>query len=122
MLPPQRLFGYSEVPTPIHPFWDGLVKEKVFSDRGLNIAVLNVRRIISHSCDGVFFPREILALAYSGELVQSIGIVASLRSDVVVFRCLANFAPPLIHELIPARHPEPADPSPLFPPFLAEYP
>jgi hypothetical protein len=96
VLPPQRLFGYSEVPSSIHPCWDGLVKEKVLSDRGLDIAIRDVRRIISHSCDGVFFLREILALAYSGELARRIGIVASLRSDVVVFRRLANFAPPLI--------------------------
>ena len=96
MLPPQRLLGYSEVPPSIHPFWDGLVKEKVLSDRGLNIAIRDVRRIICHFCDGVFFPREILALTYSGELARLVGIVASLRSDVVIFSCLANFAPLLM--------------------------
>jgi hypothetical protein len=96
MLPPQRLLGYSEVPPSIHPFWDGLVKEKVLSDRGLDIAIRDVRRIISYSCDGVFFPREILALAYSGELARRVGIVASLLSDVVTFRYLANFTPPLM--------------------------
>ena len=79
MLPPQGLLGYSEVPPSIHPFCDGLLKEKVLSDRGLNIAIRDVRRIICHFRDGVFFPREILVLTYSGELARLVGIVASLR-------------------------------------------
>ena len=65
-------------------------------DQGLNIAIRDVSRIICHFRDGVFFPREILALTYSGELARLVGLVASLRSDVVIFRCLANFAPPLM--------------------------
>ena len=68
----------------------------MLSDRGLNIAIRDVRRIICHFRDGVSFPREIPALAYSGELARLVGIVASLRSDVVTFRYLADFAPPLM--------------------------
>ena len=90
------VLGYSEVPPSIHPFWDGLVKEKVLSDRGLGIAIRDMRRIISHSGDGVFFPREILALDDSCKLARRVGIAASLRSDVVAFRYLADFAPPLM--------------------------
>jgi hypothetical protein len=96
MLPPQRLVGYSEVPPSIHPFWDWLVKEEMLSDRSLDITILDVRRIIRHFRDGVFFPREILALDDSCELARRVDIVASLRSDVVTFRYLANFAPPLM--------------------------
>ena len=96
MLPPQRLLGDSEVPPSIHPFWDWLVEEEMLSDRSLNITILDVRRIIRHFRDGVFFPREILALDDSGELARRVGIVASLLSDVVTFRYLADFAPPMM--------------------------
>ena len=96
MLPPQGLLGYSKVPLSIHPFWDWLIKEEMLSDRSLNITILDVRRIIRHFRDGVFFPREILALDDSCELARLVGIVASLRSDVVTFRYLADFAPPLM--------------------------
>ena len=96
MLPPQRLLGYSEVSSSIHPFGDWFVKEEMLSDRSLNITILDVRRIIRHFRDGVFFPREILALDDSCELARRVGIIASRRSDVVAFRYLADFAPPLI--------------------------
>jgi hypothetical protein len=55
-----------------------------------------MRRIISHSGDGVFFPREILALDDACELARRVGIVAGLLSDVVTFRYLADFAPPMM--------------------------
>jgi hypothetical protein len=82
MLPPQRLLGDSEVPLSIHPFWDWLVKEEMLSDRSLNITILDVRRIIRHFRDGVFFPREILALDDSCELARRVGIVASLHEVI----------------------------------------
>jgi hypothetical protein len=68
----------------------------MLSDRSLNITIRDVHWIIRHFRNGIFFPREILALDDSCELARLVGIVASLRSDVVTFRYLADFAPPLM--------------------------
>ena len=96
VLPPQLLLGYSEVPTSIHLCWDWLVKKEMLSDRSLNITIRDVHWIIRHCRNGILFPREILALDDSCKLARRVGIAASLRSDVVAFRYLADFAPPLM--------------------------
>jgi hypothetical protein len=67
VLPPQLLLGYLEVPASIHRFWDWLVEEKMLSDRSLNITIRDVRWVIRHSRNRIFFPREILALHDSCE-------------------------------------------------------
>ena len=62
VLPPQWLLGYSEVTASIHRFWDRLMEEEVLSDGSLNMTVWDVRGVICHSCNRIFFPREILVL------------------------------------------------------------
>jgi hypothetical protein len=68
----------------------------MLSDRSLNITIRDVRWIIRHFRNRIFFAREILALDDSCELAQRVSIVASLLSDVVTFRYLADFAPPMM--------------------------
>jgi hypothetical protein len=68
----------------------------MLTDRSLNITIRDVRWIIRHLRNGIFFSREILVLDDSCELARCVGIVASLRSDVVTFRYLADSAPPLM--------------------------
>ena len=68
----------------------------MLSDRSLNITIWDVHWIISHFRNGIFFPREILVMDDSCELARHVGIVASLLSDVVSFRYLADFATQLM--------------------------
>ena len=86
MLPPQGLRGYPKVPLSVCCSWNRLVKEEVSSNRGIDIAVWDVLRIIRCPRYRISFPREILPLNNPDEFLCHLGFLVSLLFDVLAVR------------------------------------
>jgi hypothetical protein len=71
----------------------------MLSNRGFNIAVWDVLGIIRCPRDGISFPWEILPLNDPNEFLCHLGLIVSLRFEVLAVRYRVGFAPSLMQVL-----------------------
>ena len=75
------------------------MKEEVSSNRGIDIAVWDVLRIIRCPRYRISFPREILPLNNPDEFLCHLGFIVSLRFDVLAVRDRVGSTPSLMQVL-----------------------